>query len=245
MSRVGRDARRELRRQRRRRIGLGLIAFGVAGLVLIGAAGALMLASFKAVGDASSGFEDQRAEILAMLGPASDALDGAASSAANAGTSLQETRDAATQASELMRRLASSFENLASLGTFEILGARPFASLSGQFAEVAAESQTLSTDLSEAATAMTSNVSDSAAVAADLRVLAAQIDTLETSLGAGQDGEVPSAGAGLPIAAAQAVLIGLLLWLAVPAIAAVSLGWRWTQAVPKREQALPDRTVRG
>lgn len=244
MSRVGHDARRELRRQRRRRIGLGLIAFGVAGLVLIGAAGALLLASFKAVEDAASGFEEQRAEILAMLGPASDALDGAASSAANAGTSLQETRDAANQASELMRRLASSFESLASLGTFEILGARPFASLSGQFAEVAAESQTLSADLSEAATAMTTNVSDSAAVAADLRELAAQLDTLETSLG-GPDGEAPARDTGLPIAAAQAVLIGLLLWLAVPAIAAISLGWRWTRAVPKTARSLPDRTVRG
>lgn len=245
MSRVGHDARRELRRQRRRRIGLGLIAFGVAGLVLIGAAGALLLASFKAVEDAASGFEEQRAEILAMLGPASDALDGAASSAANAGTSLQETRDAANQASELMRRLASSFESLASLGTFEILGARPFASLSGQFAEVAAESQTLSADLSEAATAMTTNVSDSAAVAADLRELAAQLDKLETSLGAGPDGEAPARDTGLPIAAAQAVLVGLLLWLAVPAIAAISLGWRWTRAVPRTARSLPDRTVRG
>jgi hypothetical protein len=80
---------------------------------------------------------------------------------------------------------------------------------------------------------MTTNVSDSAAVAADLRELAAQIDTLEMSLGAGPDAEVPSTGTGLPIAAAQAVLVGLLLWLAVPAIAAISLGWRWTRAVPK------------
>jgi hypothetical protein len=213
---------------------LGLVAFGVAGLVLIGAAGALVLASLRAVGDAASGFEEQRTEIVAMLGPASAALEGAAASAANAGTSLEETRDAANQASELMRRLAGSFDNLASLGTFEILGARPFASLSGQFAEVAAESRTLSTDLSDAATAMASNVSDSAAVAADLRALAAQLDTLATSLGAGPDGEIPSADASLPIAAAQVVLVGLLVWLAVPAIASVSLGWRWTRGAPKR-----------
>jgi hypothetical protein len=233
VSRVDRDARRVLRRLRRRRIGAGLIAFGVTGLVLTGAAGALVLASLRAVDDAASGFEEQRAEIVAMLGPASAALEGAAASAANAGTSLASTRDAATQAAELMTRLSASFESLAALGTFEILGARPFATLSGQFTDVAAQSRTLSADLAMTAGAMQTNIADSTAVAEDLRALAAQLDTLEASLGSGGDGGIPSTNAGLPIAAAQVVLVGLLLWLAVPAIAAISLGLRWRRAAPR------------
>ena len=114
---------------------MGLVAFGVAGLVLIGAAGALVLASLGAVDDAATSFEEQRAEIVAMLAPASAALESAAATAANAGSGLNETRDAAAQASELMTRLATSFESLAALGSFDILGARPFAALSGQFAD--------------------------------------------------------------------------------------------------------------
>jgi hypothetical protein len=234
VSRLDPAARRELRRRRRRRLGMGLIAFGVAGLVLIGAAGALVLASLRAVDDAASGFEQQRTEIVGMLGPASAALEGAATSASNAGTSLASTRDAATQASELMTRLSASFESLASLGSFEILGARPFATLSGQFAEVAAQSRTLSADLALTAGAMQTNISDSAAVAADLRALAAQLDSLEASLGAGPDGEVPATDASLPIAAARFVLVGLLVWLAVPALAALTLGWRWTRRTRHR-----------
>jgi hypothetical protein len=78
--------------------------------------------------------------------------------------------------------------------------------------------------------AMQTNISDSTAVAADLRTLAAQLDRLESSLGAGPDGEIPTTDASLPIAAAQIVLVGLLLWLAVPAIAALALGWRWRRA---------------
>ncbi len=151
---------------------MGLIAFGVTGLVLIGAAGALVLASLGAVDDAATNFDEQRTEILAMLGPASAALESAASTAANGGASLAETRDAAAQASELMTRLATSFESLAALGSFEILGARPFASISGQFADVADQSRTLSIDLAEAASAMDTNITDSESVAADLRVLA-------------------------------------------------------------------------
>jgi hypothetical protein len=215
---------------------MGLIAFGVTGLVLIGAAGALVLASLGAVDDAATSFEEQRAEILSMLGPAASALESAASTAANAGSSLNETRDAASQAAELMTRLATSFESLAALGSFDLLGARPFAAISGQFADVADQSRTLSADLAEAATAMDTNITDSESVAADLRILAAQIAELEASLG-GEDsheGPAPTASdASLPVDAARFVLMGLLLWLAVPAIAAIWIGSRWSRAAPE------------
>ena len=230
-------APRAARAQRRRRIGLGLIAFGLAGLVLIGAAGALVLASLGAVDDAASGFEEQRTEIVRMLGPASAALENAASSASNAGASLGQTREAATQAAELMNRLATSFESLAALGEFDVFGTRPFASLSGQFTNVATQSRTLSTSLSDAAVAMATNVTDSDAVAADLRVLASQLEELEASLDPGHEGEggggtPPVAGASLPVAGAGFVLVGLLLWLAIPAIAAIWLGWRLSRPAP-------------
>lgn len=212
----------------RRRLGMGLIAFGVAGLVLIGSAGALILASLSAVGDAATGFEQQRAKVVEMLGPASAALERAASSASNAGTSLAETRAAAAQAATMMTRLSESFDSLAALGSFDILGARPFAGLSGQFGQVATESRSLSADLARAAAAMDTNISDSAAVAADLRTLGDQLAELNTSLGANQDGTVPStADATLPVDLARIVLIGLLLWLAVPAVASIWIGWRW------------------
>jgi hypothetical protein len=224
----------------RRRLGLGLIAFGIAGLVLIGSAGALVFASLSAVGDAATGLEAQRTQLVGMLGPASAALERAAASASNAGTSLSETRDSAAQAATLMTRLSASFDSLASLGSFDILGARPFASLSGQFTQVATESRTLSTDLSTAAAAMDSNITDSEGVAGDLRTLADQLSELDTSLGASPDGPAPNAaGASLPIDLAKVVLVGLLLWLAVPAIAALSIGWRWYRA--PRERIEPRR----
>lgn len=213
---------------------MGLIAFGVTGLVLIAAAGALVLASLGAVDDAATDFEEQRTEILAMLGPAAAALESAASTAANGGASLGETRDAAAQASELMTRLATSFESLAALGSFDILGARPFAGISGQFADVADQSRTLSIDLAEAAAAMDTNITDSQSVAADLRVLAAQLDELQASLGVDDEPPTPTESpSSLPVDAARFVLVGLLLWLAIPAIASIWVGWRWSRAAPE------------
>jgi hypothetical protein len=215
---------------------MGLLAFGVTGLVLIGAAGGLVLASLGAVDDAATNFDEQRTEILAMLGPASAALEGAASTATNAGTSLTETRDAAIQAAELMTRLGASFESLATLGSFDVFGTRPFFPIAGQFEQVAIQSRTLSAELAEAAGSMDATITDGARVAADLGVLAGQLSELEASLAGGPDGETPAASAAsLPVDAARFVLVGLLLWLAVPAIAATAIGWRWSRAAPRPE----------
>ena len=222
--------------RRRRRIGAALIGFGATGLLLVAAAGALVLGSLSAVTDAATGFEKQRVEIVAMLGPASSALSNAATSASNAGASLRETSAAASQAASLTTRLAESFEGLSSLGTFEIFGARPFGQLSGQFAQVATESRALSSDLVTAATAMNTNIADSEAVAADLRVLAAQLDRLEASLDTpGSTGAV--ANATLPIDIARIVLMGLLLWLAAPAVASIWIGWRLARPTDPRKRA--------
>ena len=217
-------------RRRRRRLGAGLLAFGLSGLALVLAASVLVLGSLAAVNDAATGFERQRVEIVAMLGPAASALDNAATSATNASASLTETSEAAARASELTEQLAASFDDLAALGSFEIFGARPFAAMAGQFAAVATTSRDLAADLDAAALAMGTNIADSAAVAADLRTLADQLERLRGSLGAtpptpgGVGGAAGSAS--LPVGAAGVVLVGLLVWLAIPALAAIWLGWR-------------------
>lgn len=212
-------------RPRRRRLGYGLLAFGLSGLVLLLAAAALVFGSLAAVDDAATGFERQRAELLAMLGPASSAMDRAATSATNAGASLTSSAEAADQAAVLTTRLASSFEGLASLSSFEIFGSRPFAGLAGEFTQVGADARTLSTDLTSTAAALRTNVADTFAVAADLRTLATQLDELESSLGA-RDGAAGLGSASAALNAARIVLVGLLAWLAVPAVLCTWLGWR-------------------
>jgi hypothetical protein len=213
-----------IRRRRRRRLAYGLLGFGLSGLVLLLGATALVLSSLGAVDDAASGFERQRAELLAMLRPAADALDSAATSATNAGTSLASSADAADQASTFTTRLAGSFEGLASLSSFEMFGTRPFAGLGDEFARVGTDARTLSTDLLSTASALRTNVADTAAVAGDLRSLVTRLDALETSLGASEGEGLGSATVALN--AARIVLLGLLVWLAVPAVLCTWLGWR-------------------
>lgn len=223
--------------RRRRRLGTALLAFGLSGIVLLLGATVLVLGSLSVVDDAVTGFERQRAEVVAVLGPAASALTDAATSASNAGASLTETSEAAARAASLSGSLADSFEGLASLGSFEILGARPFGGLSGQFAAVGSEARTLAADLSEAAASLRTNKADSDSVAADLRALAAQLARLDASLSA--SGGVPSPGtdAAIPLLVLRVVLLGLLAWLAVPAAASVWLGRRLLRGARSPAQA--------
>jgi len=214
--------------RRRRRLGIGLVAFGAFGLVLSVAAAFLVLATLGAVRSAASGFEQQRTELLSMVEPAATALGQAADSASHAGTSLTQASDASRRAADLTTRMATSFEGLAGLGSMEVLGTRPFAGFSAQFAELAAQSRTLSTDLTSTADALTTNVTDSESVASDLRDLADRLRGLETSLGAG--GTIPAAG--VPILAAQIVLLGLLAWVAVLSTGSIWLGRRLARNQP-------------
>jgi hypothetical protein len=173
---------------RRRGLGVGLLAFGISGLVLVVLAAVLVLGSLAAVDTAASGFERQRAELVAMIDPAASALSDAATSAANAGASLTTASEASRRAADLTAGLATSFEGMAGLGSFDVFGARPFAGVASQFADVATQSRTLSTDLTATADTLAQNVADSTAVAVDLRNLADRLRRLEASTGASRSG---------------------------------------------------------
>ena len=212
----------------RRRLGSALIGFGATGLVLLVTLAILVALSLDGLGRAATDLATQRAEAMAMLEPAAAALDEAATRAANAGASLTSAGAAARRAADLTSQLAGAFDGLAQLGSFEILGARPFGDLTGQFTGVAAEARALSTDLTTTGGALDANVADSTAVAADLRALADQLGRLRDAAAA--SGSAPAtdpATAGTLVRLTLFVILALLAWLAVPAIVSIEIGRRW------------------
>lgn len=218
----------------RRRLGAGLIGFGLIGLILISAAAALVLGSLSALDDAATSFDQQRTELVAMLRPASAALATAAASAANGGASLTTTSAAADRAGLLATDLADSFEGLAALGSFDLFGTRPFAGLSQSFTAVGTDARALATDLRTAAESMRTNAADAVSVATNLRALATQLETLVGSIDSGTGGGGgPTSSATAQLGLARLVLIGLLAWLAVPAVASAVVGWRMVRAADR------------
>jgi type II secretory pathway component PulM len=176
-----------------------LIAFGITGLLLLVAGGYLVLAAMSTLEDAAT-----------SLQPAAAALTRVADSASNASASLTTTSEAAERGATLATSVADSFERLSALGSFDLLGTRPFAGLSQDFSRVGSDARLLASNLATVGGAMRTNVADSSAVATELRALADQLDAA---------GPID-----LQLGLAKIVVLGLLAWLAVPALASIWLG---------------------
>jgi hypothetical protein len=225
----------------RRRLGTALLAFGAVGLALLIAVAVLVGVSLDGLGRTATDLARQRDEATALLAPAAAALDEAAGSAEHAGTSLVSAAGAARRAADLMNRLAGAFDGLATLGSFDLFGTRPFGAVSGEFSGVATEARALSGDLGTTAAALDANVADSSSVATSLRALADQLDRLRDSV---QDGDAPATdpgSAGMLLRVALIVILALLAWLSVPAIAAIEIGRRWRRS----PQPLGEPAIKG
>ena len=211
----------------RRRAGRWLMAFGGSGLILLALAAFLVVGALGALGGAAASLEDQRVRLVALIDPTAQALDRSATTAENAGASFQASGAAARDAASMTAELAAAMDSMATAAQLEVLGIRPFATLADDLSSVATRSRTLATDLETTASALESNVVDSQAMADDLRTLVGELETMRLQLGVTETGGDDASGAGTMIALARIVLLGLLAWLAVPAVIAIWLGWRW------------------
>lgn len=214
----------------RRRAARLLLAFGVSGLALLVLVAVLVIGALGAAGEAAGAIETQRARLVALIDPAEAVLDRAAGSSANAGTSLEASAGSARDGAALSLQLADAMEAMARAAEVDVFGVRPFSGLVDDLSAVAASSRTLATDLDATAGALDANVADSRAVADDLGALADELARLRAGLDAtAAAGGATASGADLPtlVGLARIVLLGLLAWLAVPAVLAVWLGWRF------------------
>ena len=209
----------------RRRWGSALLAFGGIGLIILAILGFLVVGPLGSLGSAAASLDDQRTRLLAMLPSAEAALDSASTAATNAGVSLRASGQSARDGSVLLVQLAGAMDGMSAASKVSILGQEPFGGLGDQLANVAARSRSLATDLAATADGLDGNVSDSDAAAARLHELGAELATLRTELASGGTGG--AANAATQVAILQAVLLALLLWLAIPAVASAWLGWRW------------------
>ncbi|HEX8025970.1 MAG TPA: hypothetical protein VF484_07185 [Candidatus Limnocylindrales bacterium] len=207
-----------------RSAGQALLAFGAVGLVLLLAAAILAVATLGSLSATTADLARGRDQLMAMIAPASASLRSSAAAARNASTSLTQSATAARDGSALMTQLAGSLDQMATLSDLSILGQQPFASAGASFRDTAAKSRTLSTSLETTATSIDTNVRDTAQVSTSLDALASQLDALQADLST-----APATPAAWTWVALDVVVIGLLGWLAVIALVALRIGWRWTR----------------
>lgn len=185
-----------------RRLGYGLLLYGVSGMMLL----AMAAASGRAALDRLDAMTDPDGGIVAE---AARSLDATATGFDGFQTSLADARRSTDQAAAAARQTADGAAQLAGAMSLTVFGIQPFTSLSTGFRTQSEQLQRLAADLDDVSRDLDRNGADVATVRASLVTLRARL------LVAG--GATP-AGLTVPM---RLVGVLLLAWLAVPALAAL------------------------
>ena len=206
----------------RRLLASGLIAYGLAGLLLVAASGLLVGGAISTLAGVSERVTQQRDALVATLRATSLTVDHAATGIGGVSDSLTAARASTDHATGLARSLGSTFRDLSSAMNVQIFGTQPLAGLSSGFDNAASQSEALAADLDGVSTALGTNAADLATSHQDLVALGERLDVLVASLDTSDLGVGLSAG--VPAVVVEAAFAGLLLWLAIPAATALAVG---------------------
>ena len=158
-----------------RRLGNGLVAFGVVGLLLTAVMTIAWLAGFAAIRDLDERLEADRQATAISLVRAAALMGSSATALADASASLGSVQGALEDAARLLDELATSTGELAEALNVTILGQQPFAGTSQSFDDV-------SGDLDILATRSETLAAEVETFHPDLEVVAADLRTVETAI---------------------------------------------------------------
>jgi hypothetical protein len=192
---------------RRRTAGWALIAYGIAGILLL-VAGAISGM------DAAARIERTAAVAGGTLAAAARATKAAADSFTSIDSSLADAQTSADTAADLSRDASTTLDSLSAAMGISIFGSQPLAPLAVEFSTSADQADQLAATLESVSGSMSETRTNVAAIGVELDGLSDQLETLEGSTAAGES--TP------PLR----LFIGLLLvWLAIPAIGALVYGF--------------------
>ncbi len=211
-------ARTRGRRALHRRIAWALVAYGVAGLVLTAASAVTVLGALPSI----DAIDRQRAAIVHSLDVAASGIADAEKGMSRAGASLGSGAASARSAAALTDDLATTMESLRDASGVTVLGSQPFAALADDFDRVASRARALGSNMTVLAGSLDQDTADFAAVVADAAALRAEIAGLRDALT--QNG---TDGLDAGLRRLFTIVILLLAWLGLPAVASLVGGALW------------------
>jgi hypothetical protein len=204
--------------RRRRYLGLGLLAYGLAGLLLLAVAGAVIGGTIQQLSVVGATVGEQREALVDTLRATSLTMRNASSGVGSVGESLTAAHTSADHAAGLARSMGNTLRGLSAAMNVQIFGAQPLAGLASGFDNAAGQSEELAADLDAVGTALAQNTTDLETSRKDLAALSQRVDLLVASV------ETTPFGVGQEPFIAELVFVALLIWLAVPAVASIALG---------------------
>jgi hypothetical protein len=204
-----------------RRLAIGLLGYGAAGLVVAAIGLVVLLGAIGRIGSVGSGISADVDRLGSVLDRTATALDEAAGTARGFSGTVERTGPAVRQAAAAVRDIAPRLRDLETqANAIQILGSRPLASLAGLFGQIAGELDGLDIQLDAIADDLAANEAVLLTNATSLGDLAVEVRALRGRLSA------DAIGGGID--SAQSLLVALLAlfvaWAAAPAIGALALG---------------------
>jgi hypothetical protein len=194
----------------------GLIVYGVVGLVL----SAVLLAALGPgdLGGLGRIDAERQAVVDLLAGAETTALDSGAA-VERAGSSIEAGADAADESAGFARQLASALRQLGAALRVDLFGSRPLEGAAGDIEGAADRADAAAAGLDRAA-------SEARTGAAGMGSLAKDLTDASVELSAVREGLEGMGSLEASLTWLRVALIGLVLWLAVPALAAIWLGIR-------------------
>jgi hypothetical protein len=205
-----------------RRLGTGLLAFGMTGVILAGLIAAALFGGAVAARNLDERLVADQERIAASLTRLTLTMDSVVITVDHAGNTLTTSGDALAHASSLLSTIATTSTDLASALDISILGSQPFASAANGIRKVSDQTTVFAQDATALAAALDANATDSATMAEQIRTAKTQVAELAASIMAFDriDQIVGLLIGGI-------VLGGLLTaWVAVAAAGCAWVGWR-------------------
>jgi len=161
-----------------RRLGNGMVAFGVVGLVVTAILVVTWLWGLVALQDLDDRLEEDRQAVAAALGSTADLMDSTAAALEDITGSMGNMGAALTDAADLLDRLATTTASLADSLNVSILGQRPFAGASANLESIASDLETFAGHSATLAEDLVTLEPSLAALAEDLRTVQESVSDL-------------------------------------------------------------------
>jgi hypothetical protein len=194
----------------------GLIAYGLVGLLLA----AVLLA---ALGPGDLGglgrIDAERQAVIDLIASTETTAADSQAAVVRAGSSIDAGADAADESAGFARQLASALRQLGGALRVDLFGSRPFDSAAGDVEGAADRADAAATGLDRAS-------AEARAGAEGMTALATDLQTASVELAAVRQGLEGTASLGTSLTWLRIALVGLVLWLAVPAVLSLWLGVR-------------------
>jgi hypothetical protein len=175
------------RTRNRRLLGLGLIVYGVLGIVIFLVVAVALNRPLDRIGELSQSVEEQRALLVDSMLQGETTIRDMASGVRRMDASLTSARAATSRSSQIAASVATSMYDLRDAMSISIFGTQPLVNLASGFDQTGSQLVQLSSDLTTIGASLEANSADVVTSAADMGELADTVATLRKSVETGPD----------------------------------------------------------